>query len=188
MAEQPIFTSFEAKHADLFNNAPIRLEHSLHGSPLFSMDALAELIERYPRKHYSLVHMGEQGSARKTWREGDIGGLGGRQVIDWIANGRMWLNLRDVKFIDARYSALLDGIFDELSSRIPGFSAFNTGLGILISSPNAQVYYHCDLPGQSLWQIAGSQARLRLPQHAPVPDCRTARRHRAVQSRARHAV
>ena len=164
---QSVFTSFEPRHVDLFNNAPIRLEHSLHRSPLFSMDALAELIERYPREHYSLVHMGEQGSPRKTWREGDIGGLRGKEVIDWIANGRMWLNLRNVKMVDRRYQELLDAIFGEMSQRIPGFSSFNQGLGILISSPKAQVYYHCDLPGQSLWQIAGRKRVFLYPNTKP---------------------
>ncbi|MBY0612798.1 MAG: cupin-like domain-containing protein [Beijerinckiaceae bacterium] len=164
---QTVFTSFEPKHVDLFNNAPLRLDHSLDRSALFSMDALAELIERYPREHYSLVHMGEQGSPRKTWREGDIGGLTGRQVIDWIANGRMWLNLRNVKTVDPRYQELLDAIFGEMAERLPGFSAFNQGLGILISSPKAQVYYHCDLPGQSLWQIAGRKRVFLYPNTKP---------------------
>lgn len=164
---QAVFTSFEPRHVDLFGHAPMRLKHSLHHSPLFSMEALAELIERYPREHYNLVYMGEQGSARKTWREGEIGGLSGKEVIDWIANGRMWLNLRNVKSVDKRYQQLLDAIFGEMSTRLPGFSAFNQGLGILISSPKAQVYYHCDLPGQSLWQIIGKKRVYLYPNTQP---------------------
>ena len=55
--QQPIFDMFEPKHRELFGNSPLRLQHSLHTSPFFSMEALAELIERYPRSEYSLVHM-----------------------------------------------------------------------------------------------------------------------------------
>ena len=39
--------------------------------------------------------------------------------------------------------------------------------GILISSPNAQVYYHADLPGQSLWQIRGTKRVYIYPPVAP---------------------
>ncbi len=167
MIENSIFNSFAPKHSELFGKVPLRLEHSLAQSQLFSMEALAELIERYPREHYSLVHMGEMGSARKTWREGDIGGLSGKQVIEWIANGRMWLNLRNVKTVDSRYQSLLEQIFAEMGVHLPDFQSFNQGLGILISSPNAQVYYHADLPGQSLWQIMGRKRVYVYPNTAP---------------------
>jgi hypothetical protein len=167
MTQTSVLNSFEAKHSEVFGVVPLKLEHSLHHSPLFSMDMLAELIDRYPREHYSLVHMGLQGSPRKTWREGDIGGLSGKQVIDWIENGRMWLNLRNVKLVDSRYQTLLDKIFAEIGAAIPQFSSHNQGLGILISSPIAQVYFHADLPGQCLWQIMGKKRVYVYPNTAP---------------------
>ncbi len=167
MIDTSILKSITPEHKELFGKVPLQLSHSLPSSPLFSMDALAELIERYPREHYSLVHMGEKGSARKTWREGNIGGLSGKQVIDWIENGRMWLNLRNVKTVDDRYQSLLDKIFREMGTSLPDSPTFNQGLGILISSPNAQVYYHADLPGQSLWQILGKKRVYVYPNTAP---------------------
>ena len=167
-AQKPmrVFSAFEDKHRALFGNQPIRLDHLLHLSPLFSRDALADLIERYPREHYALVHMGAQ-KERRLWREGEIGGLSGHEVMESIANGRMWLNLRNVKAVDPRFEGLLDAIFGELGEKIPGFKAHNLGLGILISSPKAQVYYHADLPGQSLWQISGSKRVYVYPPVAP---------------------
>ncbi len=167
MTQASVFKSFEVKHSEAFGSVPLKLEHSLNQSPLFSMDMLAELIDRYPREHYNLVYMGEKGSHRKTWREGDLGGLSGKQVINWIENGRMWLNLRNVKIVDNRFQSLLDKIFQEMGASIPHFSSFNQGLGILISSPNAQVYYHADLPGQSLWQIMGKKRVFVYPNTAP---------------------
>jgi len=131
------------------------------------MEALADLIDRYPREQYALVQMGPQGSPRRSWREGDIGGLKGSRVVDAIRQGRMWLNLRNVSHVDARYRELLDEAFDELSRRVPGFSSFNRTSGILISSPNAQVYYHADLPGQSLWQIHGRKRVFVYPNKPP---------------------
>ena len=67
-------------------------------------DALAELIERYPREHYSLIQTGPKGGKR-VWREGEIGSFDGEQVMRAIAGGGLWLMMRDVGTIDASYYA-----------------------------------------------------------------------------------
>ncbi|TXM79041.1 hypothetical protein FV218_00860 [Methylobacterium sp. WL69] len=164
--QNPVFTDWTPQHAELFKHQPLRLAHRLHESPLFSRAALASLIENYPRKSYNLVHMGPAGQ-RRLWREGEIGDLSGTEVIDAIENGRIWINLRDVRKIDRRYDELLTGVFDELKQRMPDFDTENQGMGILISSPKAQVYYHCDLPGQALWQIMGRKRLYLYPNTPP---------------------
>jgi len=146
---------------------PLLIEHTLHENPLFTREALAGLIERYPVEHYALVHTGKRGESKKTWREGEVGELSGQEVIDAISAGRMWLNMRNVKMVDERYGGLLNQIFDEFSAKVPGFETFNRGMGILVSSPGAQVYYHCDLPGQSLWQIMGRKRIYIYPTDEP---------------------
>lgn len=166
MTRQPIFTNWTEQNGILWGNVPQKIEHNLHLSPLFQKDALAELIEKYPREHYALVYMGAQGD-RRFWREGDLDGMSGQAVIDAIANGRMWLNLRSVKSVDQRYANLVKDIFGELGQRVPNFSSFDEGIGILISSPKAQVYYHIDLPGQALWQISGTKRVYVYPAAAP---------------------
>ena len=50
--------------------------------------------------------------------------------------------------VDRRYRDMLDGMFEEIAAKVPGFEAPNHQDSILISSPDAQVYYHADLPGQ----------------------------------------
>ena len=62
-----VFTSWDDTHSALWGQQPIRLVHGLHKSPLFSTDRLAELIERYPREHYSLVQTGAKES-RRLWK------------------------------------------------------------------------------------------------------------------------
>lgn len=163
----PIFTNWQPEHTARWFSAPVRIGHRLNTHPLFSLEALAELIKGYPRSHYALVEMGAQGSPRRLWREGDIGGLTGQQVIDAIKNGRMWLNLRDVGKLDSRYREVLDQIFEEVRLRVTGYETYNRTSGILISSPKAQVYYHSDLPGQSLWQLHGKKRVYVYPTHAP---------------------
>ncbi|MGE0854913.1 MAG: hypothetical protein AB7L18_02365, partial [Hyphomicrobiaceae bacterium] len=146
--------------------APLRIEHRLNSHPLYSLDALADLIDTYPRAHYSLVHMGAQ-KERRLWREGEIGGMSGRQVIEAISKGRMWLNMRNIGAVDQRYREVLDQIFEEVRQHVPGYVTYARTSGILISSPNAQVYYHMDLPGQSLWQIHGRKRVYLYPDKPP---------------------
>ncbi|MCB1519229.1 MAG: hypothetical protein KDJ37_01495 [Hyphomicrobiaceae bacterium] len=163
---EPIFTNWNAEHTAKWGKAPLSIKHRLHRHELFSFDALADLIERYPREQYALVHMGAQ-KERRLWREGDIGGMAGHAVIDAIRNGRMWLNLRNVGSVDRRYRDVLDAIFEEVRQNVPGYDTYARTSGILISSPLAQVYYHMDLPGQSLWQVHGRKRVFLYPDRAP---------------------
>jgi hypothetical protein len=165
-ASKEIFTEWQAKHSALWGNQPLCLGHRLHEHPLFSRSSLASLIERYPASNYMLVKVGPPGRERE-WREGDFGCLSGEQVITAIEHGSMWLNLLRVNEVDSRFGALLDDVFGELEAHIPAYQTFNRICGILISSPQAQVYYHFDTSGQSLWQIAGSKRVYVYPASSP---------------------
>lgn len=157
MLQNPIMTDWKPQNGVLWGEAPQRLEHRLDQHELFSNEALGELIERYPREHYSLVEWGVQGRARSEWREGEISGLSGREVIEAVGKSRVWINLRNAPAVDKRYGDLLDQIFEEFEERIPNFRSLSRTMGILISSPGSRTVYHADLPGQSLWQIRGSK-------------------------------
>ena len=91
-----------------------------------------------------------------------------REVIEAISRGGLWLNMRDVGMVDSRYRKLVDQMFEEICARVPGFEMPEGHQeSILISSPDAQVYYHADLPGQSLVQIAGRKRVYVYPNTAP---------------------
>jgi hypothetical protein len=161
-----IFSTWDETHSELWSHQPIRLAHDMHRLPAFSMDQVARLIEAYPREHYSLIKTGAKGASR-VWREGDFGRLGGRQVIEAISQGGLWLNLRNVTSVDRRYRDLVDQMFAEIAARVPGFKVPRHQAGILISSPDTQVYYHADLPGQGLIQIAGRKRIYVYPNTPP---------------------
>jgi len=162
----PIFTSWQPEYSALWGNVPLRLKHRLNQHELFSRPALARLIETAPKENYMLIETGRP-NERKLWREGELGELSGAAVIEAIANGRIWLNLLRVNEIDPQYGKLLDDIFAELEEHIPGFNTFKRINGILISSPRAQVYYHFDTAGQTLWQIHGSKRVYLYPATPP---------------------
>jgi hypothetical protein len=162
-----ILTGFKPEHAELWGQVPLKIDHGLEQTGLFSDQALGELIENYPREKYDLNHMGAQGSARQEWVEGEIGDATGKQAIEAVRKGRMWLSLRFVNEVDPRYGALLEQIFGEIEGLVPGLDTFKHKMGILISSPGAQVYYHMDIPGQSLWQVRGTKRVYVYPNRAP---------------------
>jgi hypothetical protein len=161
------FPEWKKASTEGWNEVPMKLQHTLHLNPLFSLEALAKLIEGYPRANYALVETSRGGDGVRHWREGDITGVSGQDVIDAIASGSMWLNLRDIGRYDRRYGELLEAIYAELVANIPGFDPGALKMGILISSPNAQVHYHCDLPGHLLWQISGRKRVYLYPPKVP---------------------
>lgn len=124
-----ILTSFSGRDALLWGRQPLKLSHGLGRQALFSRPALARLVETYPREHYSLIAMGAQ-QGGKLWQEGDLAGASGETVLDAIARGRLWLNLRNVSGVSAAHRDLLDEIFAELHRTVPGFQANKWQSGI----------------------------------------------------------
>ena len=163
MSEAPIFQDWKPEHGRLWGRVPLKLKHNLADDPLFSDGALARLIERYPRDHYQLMQPASEPNGAS--RDGDVTGVAGEAVLTAIAKGRMWINLRKVGAVDARYGALMDRIFATIGAGVHGFSTLSRSIGILVSSPRSRTHYHADLPGQALWQIRGRK-RLYLYQPA----------------------
>lgn len=167
MANEPILIDWAPRHAALFGNHLIKLQHRLHELPLFANDALASLIEAVPRAHYHVNTMNQTVHDPSSWRDGEIGDASGREVLDAVRNGSIWVLIQRVGEIDPRYQAVLDQIFAEFEAGVPGLKTFKQKMSILISSPKVQVYYHCDIPGQSLWQIQGRKRIYIYPNTAP---------------------
>lgn len=151
---QDIIANWEARHETLFGVEIVKLNHRLAETGLFTRQALGKLIERCPAEHLGLRAMGTEIDDPKRM-EGELGGASGTDAIAAIEKGRMWMNIRRVMDWAPEYRKLLDDVFDEFERRMPGFATFKRNLGVLISSPNANVFYHADIQGQSLWQIEG---------------------------------
>lgn len=163
---QGVVDGWQNHYSSLFGKHTIKLQHRLAESGLFKEDVLSELIDRYPRGLYNLNTLGVD-ARKKNWREGHLGDVSGAEVIRAIKTGHLWLNLRNVMSVDKRYDDLLQSIFKDFEGKVPGLKTFKQNLGILISSPNMQVLYHSDIPGQALWQIEGRKRLYVYPNTAP---------------------
>lgn len=161
-----IISDWKPQYAENFSQVSLLLHHRLSETGLFTKERLSKLIDLYPDQKYNITTMGYD-LENPLWREGTKDGHSGSQVIDAIERGRMWLNLRTVETVDQEYSDLLNQIFDEFEGYVPGFETFKRKMGILISSPKVQVFYHADIPGQSLWQVEGKKRVYVYPNEAP---------------------
>jgi hypothetical protein len=159
------------EHRKRFTRDNLLFGHDLHTSELFSDEALISLIDRFPREGVEVFTMGYDPTNWKQWFFGrrsnrDGSDLDGRQLMEGVRAGRLWLNLRKVNHHDASVGALCDRMFEEISAKT-SISTLKPDLGLLISSPNGHVFYHLDIPLVMLWQIRGVKTVYLYPPQAP---------------------
>jgi hypothetical protein len=162
-----IITNWDSIPQGTFGQEPMRLSHGLHQHALFTDDALARLIERSERQNYYVNTMNIDAHDTRSRREGEISGIGGQDVLDAIRKGKLWILLLSPEKAEPGYKDLVDQIYDEIGQNVPGFKPLTQKMSLLISSPGIQVYYHCDVPGQTLWQVRGQKKVYVYPNRPP---------------------
>ena len=162
-----IIQDWTPEKAKAFGRQTLDFTHDLHQRPMFSDEGLAQALEDYPRAKLGVFTMGEDPRAWTTWRKGSADGLSGAQLLESAKAGRIWLNLREANLYLKPYADLADEVFAEKEANAPGLRTFKRDLGVLISSANAQVFYHLDVPLVSLWQIRGTKRVWVYPPEAP---------------------
>jgi hypothetical protein len=140
-----------------FARETLVVNHDLHTRPMFNDAGLASLLDRYPRDKLGVFTMGEDPVDWRSWRSGKAGNLSGAELMTGVHSGRIWLNLRAANHYLEDYADLASEIFANKESHIQGLKTLKHDLGVLISSPNAQVFYHLDSALVSLWQIRGTK-------------------------------
>ena len=167
-----ILTDWDAAKASRFGKELIVGQHTLYTRPMFSDDGLADLLDRYPREAFGIHTMGDQRSENGGFRKGIPGDLSGAQLLEAVKRGRLWINLRNANAHLPEYAALCDKMFGELDAA-NGVKTLKRDVGVLISSPNARVFYHLDIPLVTLWQIKGEKTMYVYPRggrFAPDPQ------------------
>lgn len=162
-----IITDWTAEKARNFTRETLRFRHKLQHRLMFTDPALEEILDRYPRDKLGVFTMGPDPTDWRSWRRGVAGDLSGAELLDAARKGRIWLNLRAVNEHDRDYAELCDEIFADKARFAPHVKTFKRDLGLLISSPNAQVFYHLDVALVSLWQLRGSKTVWIYPPRDP---------------------
>jgi hypothetical protein len=149
---------FEADNlATEWNRKIVPVRHNLADHPLFTDEALATLIEGNPQaiREVSTMNPGEED--RKSWKIARFEDMSGMEILQAVREGLLWINIAEAGSFDPRYQDIIDGMLAQLGEHVPGLKTFQHRLGILISSPNARVFYHCDIPGQGLMHVRGQK-------------------------------
>ena len=160
-------TLWREGQAEAFGRRPLRLRHTLADSPLFSNAALERLIEATPRANFHVNTIGRDETDPRKWREGDMSGLSGREVMAAVEHGNIWVHLQRVHEAFGEYRQFLDELFADIERHVPGFRSYKRSMSVLISSPGMNVALHADVPGQSLWQVRGRKRVWVYPPRAP---------------------
>jgi hypothetical protein len=138
-----------------FGRRPIVADHTLEQLGLFTDAALIELLDRFPRQNLHALTMGTDPTRKDQNRLACHEGVSGEALLRAVKQGCLWLNLTRVDRADARFRALIDWLYAELASQMPGFAPDSSHGNLLISSPQALVYYHVDGPASVLWHLRG---------------------------------
>jgi hypothetical protein len=160
--------NWEAESAARFGRAELRFRHRLHERPMFDDAGLEEVLDRYPRDKLGVFTMGDDPVDWRSWRRGSaMTNMTGSRLLEATKTGRLWLNLRHTNDHLLEFSALSDEIFGDMERHVPGLKTFKRDVGLLISSPHAQVFYHFDVPPVTLWGLRGEKTLYVYPPHAP---------------------
>lgn len=147
--------TWTAEEAARFGREPLTAGHRLHESALFGDEALVELLDRIPAEQLHAYTMGDDPGDHSQWRAVRYAGVSGRDLLEAVRRGRLWLNLLRVQEADHRYELLIRRVYGELAERVPGFAPQSISATMLISSPGAMVHYHADGQPNLLWHLRG---------------------------------
>ncbi|MBL4595319.1 MAG: hypothetical protein JKX99_01945 [Robiginitomaculum sp.] len=154
MSEQ-YTVDFSEETAAKFKKEPVTWRHNLNDSPLFSDEALVWLIDNHPRDYADFCTMNEGADDIGSWRGGDPGSHSGKELLQAVRSGRLWINLRRACNMHPKYEHILREMTDQLRAKMPGFKPTTMMGGVLISSPTAGVPFHIDRSDVMLWHIRG---------------------------------
>jgi hypothetical protein len=148
-------SSWTAEQKAAFNKSPVKFAHGLSDTGLFTDEALAELLDRWPAELYdiNLFDFDEQG--QHVMRTGVRGQLSGEKALQGVKDGRVWLQLRQADRHNPALAAAMQSAFDGISREVKGFRAANLNAQLIISAPAAKVPFHADAPGVVLFHLRG---------------------------------
>lgn len=152
-----IFEDWSSETTKAFQQGTVVAHHRLNDSELFSDQSLERLLELHPDALSMVYAMPTSEKSEATFREGDLRGLSGHDIMAAVTQGELWVQLLKLNKTHPQFKALEQQILTEMKRLIPGFRVLRCNLSILISSPTINVSYHADIPRNALWQIRGSK-------------------------------
>jgi hypothetical protein len=149
-----VLTWLDGKFAPSESNTRLG-RHQLAEMGYFSDEMLVALLDSYPRNRLQAWTMGVDPLRREEWKAVDTSGIGGKEMLAAVKTGRLWYNILRMDLFDPRYRELIDQLYSAMSADCPQFKPLVVVGTLLLSSPNAQVYYHADSQPTTLFHVRG---------------------------------
>jgi hypothetical protein len=128
---------------------------SLPDMDLFNDEVLADLLDSYPRNRLQAWTMGTDPLRREDWKPVDTAGVNGKDLLTAVKRGRLWYNILRIDMFDRKYREIVDRLYAEMAEDCPAFKPLSAVGTLLLSSPDAMVYYHADGPPTTLFHVRG---------------------------------
>jgi hypothetical protein len=138
-----------------FRHAPVAFRHDLASSGLFDDDALARLLDAYPAELYDINLFDFDAEGQATMRTGARGRLPGKEVLEGVKAGRIWVQLRRAEAFHAGLGDLIARTFAGIRRQVPDFKPVQLNGQLILSAPQAKVPFHADAPGVALFHLRG---------------------------------
>lgn len=150
----PLLKNWKPTDFDALEKGVVLGQHGLADTGLFDDEHLAKIIDDHPNEDLTISTMGHDTNTFE-WREGDRNGVAGADLLDLVRRGHLWLNCRKMLVHHPDVAERVHSLYEELEQRSSGFVARQRTANLLISSPDALVHYHVDLPVNMLWHLRG---------------------------------
>lgn len=150
-----ILPAWSAAQRAAFLREPLVFSHPLAEHALFSDEALAALLDRYPAEAIDINLYDYDAAGQVSLRTGARDGATGAQLLEAVRKGRLWLNCKYILDQSSEIGALVHGMFADMTGMRPDFLPRRIWGQLLISSPATKVPYHADPSGVVLFHIRG---------------------------------
>lgn len=147
--------SFTSEARSAFGRGTVLATHKLADMDLFDDVSLGKIVENHPEHLLHALTMGFDPLHSADNEKVVHRGVSGVDVLEAVRKGRLWLNITNIDAVDPRFRELTDALYAGVRAQNPSFRVDETHATLLISSPNAMVYYHVDGPPSFLWHIRG---------------------------------
>jgi len=141
---------------ETFGHEILRADHPFDQSELFTDEGLAGLLDQFPRQDLNIWTQGKTRNGRVAALRGRAPRMAGKEIMDAVKHGRIWLNLSRAHLELPQLKPIADQIFESLE-QATGRRFSDCELGLMISSPNVELRYDLDLSMMAMFQVRGAR-------------------------------
>lgn len=151
-----LIAPWTAEQKRAFGRAPMTFAHGLLDTGLFTDEALAGALDRYPAELYDINLFDFDAEGQHVMRTGVRGSLKGQAVLDGLKHGRLWMQMRRATEEVPSWGQAIEAAYAGIAGQVGGdFKPKGITGQMLLSAPGAGVPMHADAPLVVLFHLRG---------------------------------